>query len=318
MPKLVINSPSGKPIEYELKPGLNNLGRGFNTDFRVDDPSVSALHAEIVVEPNSITVKDLRSTNGTFINRSQIREGFLHPGHVLGLGAVELLFVADVTEEADSPSSAVARTVALPQIGGIKIARPTAPSGGMRMPGSYPVPMAPAPALTTAPTSLRPTASPQPAPRPAPTPVPPPAPVFNAPEDRTWKQVPTPVAEEIGLARCLGFGFGAAILSAAVWIAVAAMAGINPAPVAMAATGLFCGLALMLARRNHSGAGFALLAVGFAMLGAFIGGLGQVLVLQKISFHDFNLAGLLAGILCAALIGGLRLGQKSTRRTRLA
>src|SRR5271165_3846447 len=157
MPKLVINSGAPNAFEFELKPGVNRLGRGFQNDLRLDDSSVSAAHAEIIVEPGSVTVKDLGSTNGTFINRSQIREGFLHPGQVLSLGVVELLFVADAPAM-DPAAGGVARTIALPQVGGIKIARlnasaPAPPAGGgMRMPPAYPVPTMPAPNLTTTPT----------------------------------------------------------------------------------------------------------------------------------------------------------------------
>src|SRR5579871_6809299 len=83
MPKLVINPRTTQAREMELKPGKNTFGRGFGTDFRIGDPSVSAMHAEIVVDAGSVTVRDLRSTNGTFINRSQIREAFLQPGQAI-------------------------------------------------------------------------------------------------------------------------------------------------------------------------------------------------------------------------------------------
>src|SRR4029077_1381663 len=56
------------PWAFELAPGLNKLGRNPTNDFRVSDPSVSSFHAELMVEDELIRVRDLGSTNGTFID----------------------------------------------------------------------------------------------------------------------------------------------------------------------------------------------------------------------------------------------------------
>lgn len=78
------------PWAFELRPGLNKLGRNPTNDFRISDPSISSFHVEIVVEEEEIRVRDLGSTNGTFINGEKLREGTLGPGMVLRLGTVEL------------------------------------------------------------------------------------------------------------------------------------------------------------------------------------------------------------------------------------
>jgi hypothetical protein len=332
MPKLVVNSGTGRGREFELKPGINSLGRAFNCDFRLDDPSVSGAHAQIVVDSFSVTVKDLHSTNGTFINRSQIREGFLQPGQVLSLGGVEMAFVADAAAESAVPSGGIARTVALPQVGGIKIARPGAPTtpagtptgaaaspapvagGGFRMPANYPAPFMPAPSLTTAPTTMAGAAQPrqqQQQQEPAPVPQ-------VSVEARTWKHVEVARPEIVSALRCFGFGAGAAMLSAAIWIAVAGMSGMNLVPYAAGVTGLICGLAMRVASRNRPGAAFSLLAAGFGFLGMFMGETGQVFVLQSISFRDYNLIGLGAGLALAFLVGGVGSARKAAGRAQFA
>lgn len=78
------------PWAFELLPGLNRLGRNPTNDFRVSDPSVSSFHAEISVEPGVIRVRDLGSTNGTFIDDQKIDEAILRPENVLRLGNVRL------------------------------------------------------------------------------------------------------------------------------------------------------------------------------------------------------------------------------------
>src|SRR5258708_21890661 len=107
MPKLVVNPGTPQAREFELKPGTNYLGRGFANDFKIEDPSVSGSHAEIVLNGAAVLVKDLGSTNGTFINRSQVTEATLQPGHLLRLGGVEMLFQCDETAAVPVVSSAV-------------------------------------------------------------------------------------------------------------------------------------------------------------------------------------------------------------------
>ena len=78
------------PWAFELLPGLNKLGRNPTNDFRISDPSISAFHAEVVVENDVIRVRDLGSTNGTFIDEVRVEEGLLKPENVLRLGNVRL------------------------------------------------------------------------------------------------------------------------------------------------------------------------------------------------------------------------------------
>ncbi|MGZ8939182.1 MAG: FHA domain-containing protein [Limisphaerales bacterium] len=76
------------PWAFELLPGLNKLGRNPTNDFRISDPSISAFHAEIVVADNVIRVRDLGSTNGTYIDDLKVEEGLLKPENILRLGNV--------------------------------------------------------------------------------------------------------------------------------------------------------------------------------------------------------------------------------------
>src|ERR1041384_425134 len=78
------------PGTFELEPGFNTLGRNPTNDFRVHDVTVSSFHCEIVVSGDSILVRDLGSTNGTFIDGQPILEAQLNPAQVLRLGSAEL------------------------------------------------------------------------------------------------------------------------------------------------------------------------------------------------------------------------------------
>lgn len=78
------------PGAFELEPGFNTLGRNPTNDFRVHDATVSSFHCEIVVSEDSVLVRDLGSTNGTFIDGQPVREARLDPGHILRLGSADL------------------------------------------------------------------------------------------------------------------------------------------------------------------------------------------------------------------------------------
>ena len=89
MNKLVLTGLT-HPGEFELEPGFNTLGRNPTNDYRVHDATVSSFHCEIVLSEDSVLVRDLGSTNGTFIDNQPVQEGQLKPGQILRLGSAEL------------------------------------------------------------------------------------------------------------------------------------------------------------------------------------------------------------------------------------
>lgn len=80
------------PLEHELHSGVITIGRNPSNEFIISDSSVSSVHAEVTVDPEgpTVQVKDLQSTNGTFIDSSPIETAVLRPGQTLQLGGVEL------------------------------------------------------------------------------------------------------------------------------------------------------------------------------------------------------------------------------------
>jgi len=85
--------------EILLKPGLNRLGRVQDNDFQVSDDSISSHHCQIELKAGVITVWDLNSTNGTFIDGQAVQQAVLHPGQVLSLGTVPMVCEADADGE---------------------------------------------------------------------------------------------------------------------------------------------------------------------------------------------------------------------------
>lgn len=81
-----------KPGTHELQPGINRVGRNPTNEIRISDVSVSSFHGEIAVAADGVIVRDLCSTNGTFVDGSPINELALAPGQVIRFGAAEFRF----------------------------------------------------------------------------------------------------------------------------------------------------------------------------------------------------------------------------------
>ena len=80
-----------------LSGGIRTIGRATGADFIVDAPLVSRVHCRLTALPDGdLEVRDLNSTNGTFVNDERIENVRLSSGDRLRVGRVELVALRDV------------------------------------------------------------------------------------------------------------------------------------------------------------------------------------------------------------------------------
>src|SRR6266571_8173415 len=95
MAKLVVLSAGMTGRTHELKVDKTTIGRVEDNTFQIAEPSVSSHHCEVLLRGNEVVVRDLNSTNGSFINGEKITEKALKPGQVLRLGQIEMRLETD-------------------------------------------------------------------------------------------------------------------------------------------------------------------------------------------------------------------------------
>ena len=78
-------------VTFRLPDGsVKTIGRSTGAELILDAALVSRLHCQLSAGGGALQVKDLDSTNGTFVNGKRITSAQLQPGDRLGVGRVEL------------------------------------------------------------------------------------------------------------------------------------------------------------------------------------------------------------------------------------
>ena len=78
---------------FRLLPGEpKTIGRATGADFIVDAALISRVHCRLtVLADGALEVKDLDSTNGTFVNGTRVETARVAPGDMIQVGRVEII-----------------------------------------------------------------------------------------------------------------------------------------------------------------------------------------------------------------------------------
>lgn len=133
MAKLVISANGLNMREFVLEQDRVTIGRNSANDIVLNEPVVSGEHAALQHTAKGVTITDLSSTNGTFVNGQRVNKTPLQHSDVITIGSHELRYVDDAVQD-------FASTVILQQASDKKVAQQAAlkilngPRAGESMP----------------------------------------------------------------------------------------------------------------------------------------------------------------------------------------
>lgn len=95
-PKLTITRPDLPPVIYELVQEYTHVGRTPGNEICLQYPSVSSRHCIFIMSGTDIVLRDLNSSNGTFVNDEAVNETILRPGDQIQVGVIQMKFEAGI------------------------------------------------------------------------------------------------------------------------------------------------------------------------------------------------------------------------------
>jgi predicted component of type VI protein secretion system len=112
--RLTVYFPEDSPTTHEFVGSKLTVGRLGDNDVQLDEASVSSHHAEIELGEGLAVLRDLDSTNGTFLNGDQvIGEVALNEGDEIYFGGIRANFLAAASSV---PSATNAVAAAAPEL----------------------------------------------------------------------------------------------------------------------------------------------------------------------------------------------------------
>ncbi len=121
---LIAFRPDGSRREARVKGNRMIVGRLQDADLQIPVSAVSRKHCEITLSADGVSVRDLGSSNGTFLNGARVVESPLKPGDTLTVGPATFVIQIDGNPMSVTPDMAVPKAKAA---SGAPVAR--SPSG---------------------------------------------------------------------------------------------------------------------------------------------------------------------------------------------
>lgn len=95
MPKITIRLDGDLIREVSLTKKRTTLGRRPYNDVVLEHLAVSGRHACLIQEDQQVTIEDLDSTNGTYVNGRAVKKQVLHESDTIEIGHFKIIFSAE-------------------------------------------------------------------------------------------------------------------------------------------------------------------------------------------------------------------------------
>lgn len=104
---LTVVQADGRMRDVPIRRERTVVGRKPECNIRIPVSSVSREHCEIVMQGESLTIRDLGSSNGTYVNRARVQESTLGAGDLVAVGPA--VFVVRIAGKPAQVNAAEAR-----------------------------------------------------------------------------------------------------------------------------------------------------------------------------------------------------------------
>ncbi len=98
MPKMIVSIDGVVIKEVQLTKDRTTLGRRPYNDIVIDNLAVSGEHAVMQMSGGSVTIEDLNSTNGTYVNGKAVKKQQLANDDLIEIGKYKIRYVAEGSE----------------------------------------------------------------------------------------------------------------------------------------------------------------------------------------------------------------------------
>jgi len=123
--KLVVLKGSQRGREFNVASDVIRIGKAEGNDLVLTEDTVSRVHCEILRDARGYLLRDLQSTNGTFLDGAEVREAYVRAGSVITVGTIQIKFqpfeerIEILPSEAESLGSLVGRALIMREIFGL-------------------------------------------------------------------------------------------------------------------------------------------------------------------------------------------------------
>ncbi len=105
MPKMIVSIDDVVIKEVQITKDRTTLGRRPYNDVVIDNLAVSGEHAVLLMSGSEVTLEDVGSTNGSYVNGKAIKKQLLKNGDAIEIGKYKIKFVDD--KSADPVDTAI-------------------------------------------------------------------------------------------------------------------------------------------------------------------------------------------------------------------
>lgn len=123
--KLVVLRGSNRGQEVVISGDLVRIGKAETNNLVLTEDTVSRFHCEILRDNRGYLLRDLQSTNGTFLDGAEVKEAYMRPGSVVNVGTAQIRFqpfeerIEILPSEAEFCGEMVGRSIVMREIFGL-------------------------------------------------------------------------------------------------------------------------------------------------------------------------------------------------------